>query len=87
MLRSASCGSRAVLFCQLLESDMAKLPAIVLTNGHVDHITGPRCMVRMLGGPFYGRYCVAHTDEVLVKDARVLIDDQTGRAVIVMMGG
>lgn len=46
--------------------------AVVLHDGHVDHITGPRCMVQMSEGPQVGLYFVAHTDSTLPAGTRVL---------------
>ena len=51
-----------------------KLKAVVLQDGHVDPITGPRCIVRMAEGPNFGKYIIAHTKEVLAKDTAVLVD-------------
>jgi len=47
---------------------------VVLNDGHVDPITGPRCMVRMSEGPGIGRYQVAHTETVLPKGTTVSVD-------------
>lgn len=58
---------------------LAPLKATVLQDGHVDHITGPRCMVQMWEGPHFGKYQIAHTDEILTEGTDVLVDF-TGRA-------
>lgn len=50
------------------------LKAHVLQDGHVDHITGPRCMVKMDEGPHIGRYRIADTETVLTKDTPVRVD-------------
>lgn len=51
-----------------------KLRAVVLQDGHVDPITGPRCIVKMSEGPLIGRYVIAHTKEVLAGGTDVLVD-------------
>lgn len=52
---------------------------VVLQDGHVDRVTGPRCMVKMSEGPFVGRYIIAHTEAVLAADMRVKVSERTGR--------
>lgn len=52
---------------------------VMETGGHVDPITGPRCMVKMSEGPFIGRYIIAHTDEVLPANITVLVDQRQGK--------
>lgn len=47
--------------------------AVVLSDGHVDRITGPRCIVKMSEGPQCGLYFVAHTSEVLCEGDEVLV--------------
>lgn len=53
--------------------------AVVLQDGHIDHITGPRCIVKMSEGPLIGRYVIAHTTEILTEGTEVLVNDRTGR--------
>lgn len=52
---------------------------VVMNDGHVDHITGPRCMVKMSEGPFIGRYIIAHTAKILSEGTWVLVDSRTGK--------
>lgn len=52
---------------------------VVLQDGHVDHITGLRCMVKMSEGEHCGLYIIAHTDEVLAGGIDVLVSKRTGR--------
>lgn len=59
-----------------------KVRAHVLQDGHVDHITGPRCMIRPTEGEHVGRYLIAHTSEVLKEGQPVVYDYITGRAVV-----
>ncbi|MBA15534.1 MAG: hypothetical protein CMN73_04175 [Sphingomonas sp.] len=54
--------------------------AIVLQDGHVDPITGPRCAVRMLEGPRHGHHLLASTDEVLSQGTIVWRDQITRKA-------
>jgi len=63
--------------------------AVVLQDGHVDPITGPRCIVKMSEGPQTGLYVIAHTDEVLSEGTEVLVSDRSGRtrAAISKAGG
>lgn len=51
----------------------------VLQDGHIDHITGPRCIVQMAEGPYLGKYIIAHTTDVLICGTSVLVDERTGR--------
>lgn len=57
--------------------------ANVLKDGHVDPITGPRCMIRPTEGRFTGLYLIAHTDEVLKGGQPVIYDEITRRAKVV----
>ena len=50
------------------------LKATVLQDGHVDPITGPRCLVKMDEGPNLGKYQIAHTATVLAKGTPVIVD-------------
>ncbi len=52
--------------------------ATVLQDGHVDPITGPRCVVKMSEGPMTGLYVIAHTETVLKGGTEVLVNDRTG---------
>lgn len=52
---------------------------VVLQPGHVDPITGPRCIVKMSEGPSVGRYIIAHTDDVLGEGVEVIVSERTGR--------
>lgn len=54
--------------------------AHVLQDGHIDHITGPRCMIKPIEGEHVGRYLIAHTLEVLKQRTPVVYDYITGRA-------
>jgi hypothetical protein len=54
------------------------LHGVVLQDGYVDRITGPRCMAKMSDGPNCGLYQIVHTKEVLSAGANVLIDGITG---------
>ena len=47
---------------------------IVLQDGHIDHISGPRCMVKMSEGPHKGKYVIAQTTEVLREGVPVSVD-------------
>lgn len=47
-------------------------PAVVLQDGHVDHITGQRCIVVPSEGPKKGLYLVAHTETVLKQGDEVI---------------
>lgn len=49
---------------------------VVLQNGHVDSITGPRCIVKMLEGPYIGRYIIAQTETVLSESDAVLVNER-----------
>ena len=53
---------------------------IVLQDGHVDPVTGPRCMVQMREGPSLGLYVIGHTGDVLAEGTPVWRDFITGRA-------
>ena len=57
--------------------------ATVLQDGHVDHITGPRCIVKMEGGPRFGKYIIVHTEKVLTKDTPVLVDYRRHASVVI----
>ncbi len=50
------------------------LKATVLHDGHIDPITGPRCMVKMDEGPDLGHYQIVHTDTVLTEGTTVVVD-------------
>ncbi len=52
---------------------------VVLQDGHVDRITGPRCIVKMSEGPQCGLHIIAHTAEVLREGTEVLVDNRSGR--------
>lgn len=62
---------------------MRKVHAHVLQDGHVDTITGPRCLIKPTEGEHIGRYLIAHTPEVLREGQPVIFDYVTGRAVLV----
>lgn len=53
---------------------------VVLIDGHIDRITGPRCILKMLEGEFIGCHIIAHTDSVLPEGTRVLFCEITKRA-------
>ena len=57
-----------------LADHFPKLKAVVLQDGHVDHITGPRCIVKMAEGPHFGKYIIAHTETVLMEGTPVIVD-------------
>lgn len=54
---------------------------VVLQDGHIDPITGPRCMVKMSEGPHLGRYIIAHTETVLAEGTDVLVNDRQGKTM------
>ena len=54
--------------------DQFKVKAHVLQDGHVDHITGPRCMIKPTEGKHKGLYLVAQTDDVLKEGDPVVYD-------------
>ena len=55
------------------------LDAVVLQRGHVDPITGPRCMIQMREGPDYGLYFIGHSETVLEQGTPVIYDTITRR--------
>lgn len=57
-----------------------EIRARVLGDGHVDRITGPRCMIQPSEGPHYGLYLIAHTAEVLQEGTPVFFDTIMRRA-------
>jgi len=59
---------------------MNKVKAHVLQDGYVDHITGPRCMIKPTEGRHQGLYIIAHTSEVLKGGQAVIYDYITRRA-------
>lgn len=65
-----------------MESPTYKVRANVLQDGHVDHITGPRCLIKPIEGKHQGLYLVAHTDTVLKEGQPVIYDEITRRAVL-----
>lgn len=56
------------------------LRGVVLQDGHVDPVTGPRCMVKMQEGEHNGLYQIACTDTVLWAGTEVMVDQITRRA-------
>lgn len=56
-----------------------QLRGVVLQDGHVDPITGPRCLIQMSEGPQRGLYIIAHTDKLLPEGEAVLVDMRTGQ--------
>lgn len=48
--------------------------AQLLSDGYIDHITGPRCLVQMKEGPNNGLYQIVHADEILPKGQDVLVN-------------
>jgi hypothetical protein len=50
------------------------LKATVLQDGHIDPITGPRCLVKMDEGQNLGKYQIVHTNVVLRKGTPVAVD-------------
>jgi cAMP phosphodiesterase len=50
------------------------IKAHVLQNGHIDHITGPRCIIKPDEGKHKGLYLIAHTVEVLKEGQEVVYD-------------
>lgn len=59
-----------------------KIRANVLQDGHVDHITGPRCIIKPIEGKHRGLYLIAHTDTVLKEGQAVIYDEITRRATL-----
>jgi len=57
-----------------------KVRANVLQDGHVDPITGPRCMIQPVEGEHRGLYLIAHTETVLKEGQPVVYDEITRRA-------
>ena len=57
-----------------------KVRATVLQDGHVDHITGPRCLIQPSEGEHNGLYLIARTADVLKKGQAVIYDNITRRA-------
>jgi hypothetical protein len=57
-----------------------KVRANVLQDGHVDPITGPRCLIKPTEGRHLGLYLIAHTDAVLKEGQAVVYDYFTRRA-------
>lgn len=57
-----------------------RVRARVLQDGHIDHITGPRCMIKPIEGEHTGLYLVAQTDDVLKEGVAVIYDYITHRA-------
>jgi len=57
-----------------------ELRATVLQDGHIDRITGPRCMLKMDEGPQFGLYLIAHTPAVLSGGTDVFYDTITRQA-------
>lgn len=64
-----------------------KFRANVLQDGHVDPITGPRCIIKPIEGRFTGLYLIAHTTEVLKEGQPVIYDEITRRATTQATGG
>lgn len=69
-----------------------KIRATVLQDDHVDHITGPRCLIKPNEGIHRGRYVLAHTDVVLKEGQPVIYDvieptaDEIERVALAMGG-
>lgn len=61
---------------------MDKVRAHVLQDGHVDHITGPRCMIKPIEGRHKGLYIIAHTETVLKEGQAVVYDYINRRATL-----
>lgn len=59
-----------------------KIRAHVLQDGHVDRITGPRCIIKPIEGKHRGLYLIAHTDTVLKEGQPVIYDEITRRATL-----
>ncbi|MDR9813068.1 hypothetical protein [Rhizobium hidalgonense] len=59
-----------------------RVRAHVLQNGHVDPITGPRCMIKPIEGEHQGLYLIAHTETVLSEGQAVVYDYITRRAKV-----
>jgi len=55
------------------------LRGVVLNNGHIDPVTGPRCMVKMSEGPHRGKYVIAHTDSLLAGGIEVHVQEKGKR--------
>lgn len=62
--------------------DKFKVRANVLQDGHVDPITGPRCMIKPIEGKHQGLYLIAHTSDVLKEGQAVVYDYIMRRAVL-----
>jgi hypothetical protein len=60
-------------------SDPYEHAATVLQDGHIDPITGPRCMLQMEEGPQCGLYLIGHSAEVLKGGTKVGRDFITGK--------
>lgn len=60
-----------------------RVRANVLQDGHVDPITGPRCVIKPTEGKHCGLYLIAHTDEVLREGQPVIYDEITRRAAAI----
>jgi hypothetical protein len=61
---------------------MRKVKSHVLQDGHIDPITGPRCMIKPTEGKHQGLYLIAHTNEVLKEGQAVVYDYYSRRAVL-----
>ena len=59
-----------------------ELSAVVLQNGHVDRITGPRCIIKMREGPQCGLYLIGRSVSVLSEGTPVFYDEITRRVRI-----
>jgi hypothetical protein len=59
---------------------MRRVRAHVLQDGHIDPITGPRCMIKPIEGKHQGLYLIAHTEAVLKEGQAVVYDYITRRA-------
>jgi len=62
--------------------DRYKHKAVVVSNGHVDRITGPRCIISPLEGYGRGRMFVAHTVPLLFAGQYVIWDEITRSATL-----
>ena len=63
-----------------------KVRANVLQDGHVDPVTGPRCIIKPTEGAHCGLHLIAHTDEILSEGQPVIYDEITRRATLARAG-
>ncbi len=64
----------------MAEQQQFERRAVVLQDGHVDRISGPRCMVKMSEGPHTGLYLIARTKGLMKAETPVFYDEITRSA-------